>query len=416
MSATLAQLGNSLHDGTRSAPIVRRRRLWYLISVAAVLLLGTLAVLRGPNLGIEFTGGSEFQISGVQDTSQTAARDIVREHVPDSEPKVTVLGGSTVRVQTEQLDSSETSSLAADLAAGYDAESSAVSTSYIGPVWSQDITQKMLRGILVFLVLVAIGMALYFRDLRASGAAMIALVHDMLLTAAVYGVVGFEITPSTVIGFLTILGYSLYDTIVVFDKVRENTAGMRVLDGPDYADRVELAANQTLVRSLNTSVVALLPVGSILVIGAFVLGAGTLKDISLALFVGILVGTYSSVFLAPGLLVDLHRLTSRSPREPVAPAPRTTLAERRAAQERATADGAEAGPGIEEGADEAPDDGTADGEGAVDELTAEDRASQDDATSVSEDDGSSPSSAPARRVQPRRSTRSGRSHSRRGQR
>lgn len=416
MSATLAQLGNSLHDGTRSAPIVRRRRLWYLISVAAVLLLGTLAVLRGPNLGIEFTGGSEFQISGVQDTSQTAARDIVREHVPDSEPKVTVLGGSTVRVQTEQLDSSETSSLAADLAAGYDVESSAVSTSYIGPVWSQDITQKMLRGILVFLVLVAIGMALYFRDLRASGAAMIALVHDMLLTAAVYGVVGFEITPSTVIGFLTILGYSLYDTIVVFDKVRENTTGMRVLNGPDYADRVELAANQTLVRSLNTSVVALLPVGSILVIGAFVLGAGTLKDISLALFVGILVGTYSSVFLAPGLLVDLHRLTSRSAREPVAPARRTTLAERRAAQERATADGTEAGPGIEEGADEAPDDETADGEDGGGEHTADDPAAQDDATSDSEADGTSPSAAPARRVQPRRSTRSGRSHSRRGQR
>lgn len=421
MSATLAQLGNSLHDGTRSAPIVRRRRLWYLISVAAVLLLGTLAVLRGPNLGIEFTGGSEFQISGVQDTSQTAARDIVREHVPDSEPKVTVLGGSTVRVQTEQLDSSETSSLAADLAAGYDVESSAVSTSYIGPVWSQDITQKMLRGILVFLVLVAIGMALYFRDLRASGAAMIALVHDMLLTAAVYGVVGFEITPSTVIGFLTILGYSLYDTIVVFDKVRENTTGMRVLDGPDYADRVELAANQTLVRSLNTSVVALLPVGSILVIGAFVLGAGTLKDISLALFVGILVGTYSSVFLAPGLLVDLHRLTSRSAREPVAPARRTTLAERRAAQERTTADGTEAGPGIEEGADEAPDDETADdetadGEDGGGEHTADDPAAQDDATSDSEADGTSPSAAPARRVQPRRSTRSGRSHSRRGQR
>ncbi|MCW1805809.1 protein translocase subunit SecF [Brachybacterium squillarum] len=406
MSATLAQLGNSLHDGTRSAPIVRRRRLWYLISVAAVLVLGTLAVLRGPNLGIEFTGGSEFQISGVQDTSQTAARDIVREHVPDSEPKVTVLGGSTVRVQTEQLDSAQTSSLASDLAAGYDVESSAVSTSYIGPVWSQDITQKMLRGVLVFLVLVAIGMALYFRDLRASGAAMIALIHDMLLTAAVYGVVGFEITPSTVIGFLTILGYSLYDTIVVFDKVRENTAGMRVLNGPDYADRVELAANQTLVRSLNTSVVALLPVGSILVIGAFVLGAGTLKDISLALFVGILAGTYSSVFLAPGLLVDLHRLTSRAPRGPVDPAPRTTLAERRAAQERIASGTAD------DASDGGPEEGT-DGGNGDDEATDD---APDDAPDAPVSVDSSPDVPPARRVQPRRSTRSGRSHSRRGQR
>ena len=411
MSATLSQLGNSLHNGTRSVPIVRRRRVWYLISLAAVLVLGTLAVLRGPNLGIEFTGGSEFQIAGVQDTSQTAARDIVREHVPDSEPKVTVLGGSTVRVQTEQLDSAQTTSLAADLAQGYDVETSAVSTSYIGPVWSQDITQKMLRGIIVFLVLVAIGMALYFRDLRASAAAMIALVHDMLLTAAVYGVVGFEITPSTVIGFLTILGYSLYDTIVVFDKVRENTAGMRVLNGPDYADRVELAANQTLVRSLNTSVVALLPVGSILVIGAFVLGAGTLKDISLALFVGILVGTYSSVFLAPGLLVDLHRITSRRPREA---APTGAPAGSRAGRRRAAAAASRGEDGEADGPDADGADPLGSAPAADDTDAADETADAADAADAEESTAERTDRAP--RVQPRRTTRSSRSHHRRGSR
>lgn len=394
MTATLSRAGNALHDGTRSVPIVRRRRTWYLISVAVVLVLGALALLRGPNLGIEFTGGSEFQVAGVSSTDQTAARDIVREELPDTEPKITVIGGDTLRVQTTQLDSTQTATIAQELAEGYGVEAEAVSTSYIGPVWGADITQKMLRGILVFLVLVAAAMALYFRDLRVSGAAMIALFHDMLITAAVYGVVGFEITPGTVIGFLTILGYSLYDTIVVFDKVRENTAGMSDTRGPAYAGRVELAANQTLVRSINTSVVALLPVGSILVIGAFLLGAGTLKDISLALFVGILAGTYSSIFLAPGLLVDLHRIGGRRrgkaahPAE--APAGRGAAAPRRGTEAEETGDDPEGASSSEATAAGTPSTGSASGD------TARSRAA---------------AAAPARR-QPRRSTRRGRSSSR----
>jgi preprotein translocase subunit SecF len=307
MSATFATFGNDLHAGRRVLPIVTRRRIWYLLGLVIVVVLGALAVLRGPNLGIEFTGGSEFQVAGVADTEQSTARDVVREHLPDNEPKVTQLGSDTLRVQTEQLDSEQTAELAGELAAAYDVPTDAVSTSYIGPVWSGDVTTKMARGVVVFLVLVAAMMALYFRDLKASAAAMLALGHDMLLTVAVYGVVGFEITPGTVIGFLTVMGYSLYDTIVVFDKVRENTADLTGQRRSTYAELVELAANQTLVRSINTSVVALLPIGSILAIGAFLLGAGTLKDISLALFIGIIAGTYSSIFLAPGLLVDFRR-------------------------------------------------------------------------------------------------------------
>lgn len=307
MSSALSAFGNSLHDGTRTLPFVQRRRTFYLISIIVLLVLGTIGALRGPSLGIEFTGGSEFQISGVQDADQTIARDVVRERVPTNEPKITVLGQDTLRVQTEQLDSAQTNALAQELASGYGVDTSAVSTSFVGPVWSGDITQKMLRGVVVFLVLVALTMALYFRNLKASLAAMLALLHDMVLTIAVYLVVGFEITPATVIGFLTILGYSLYDTIVVFDKVRENTEGLLDQERLTFAEQVERAANQTLVRSINTSVVALLPVGSILAIGAFVLGAGTLKDISLALFVGMIAGTYSSILLAPGILVDLRR-------------------------------------------------------------------------------------------------------------
>ncbi|GAA1486169.1 protein translocase subunit SecF [Brachybacterium fresconis] len=307
MTATFSRFGNDLHAGRRTVPLVTRRRTWYVISLVAVLVLAGLAVLRGPNLGIEFTGGSEFQVTGVSDTEESIARDVVRDHVPDNEPKVTVLGGDTMRVQTSQLDSGQTAALAEDLAASYGVSTDDVSSSFVGPVWSDDVTQKMLRAIGVFLLLVAATMAVYFRNLKSSAAAMVALVHDMLITAAVYGVVGFEITPGTVIGFLTVMGYSLYDTIVVFDKVRENIADLTGQTRATFAEQVELAANQTLVRSINTSVVALLPVGSILAIGAFLLGAGTLKDISLALFIGILAGTYSSIFLAPGFLVDLRR-------------------------------------------------------------------------------------------------------------
>lgn len=307
MTGTFARFGNDLHAGRRSFPIVRRRRLWYLASVILLVITGALAIVRGPNLGIEFTGGSEFQISDVATTDQMIARDVVREQLPTNEPKITVIGGTTMRVQTEELSSDETAALARSLAEGYGVPEANVSSSFIGPVWGQDITTKMLRGVAVFLALVATVMALYFRNLKASIAAMLALVHDMLVTAVVYGMVGFEITPATVIGFLTILGYSLYDTIVVFDKVRENTEGLERKRNRTYAELVELAANQTLVRSINTSVVALLPVGSILVIGAFLLGAGTLKDIALALFIGTIAGTYSSIFLAPGMLVDLRR-------------------------------------------------------------------------------------------------------------
>jgi preprotein translocase subunit SecF len=404
MSATFAKFGNDLHAGRRILPLVSRRRTWYLLSVVVVVLLGALAVVRGPNLGIEFTGGSEFQIAGVADTEQTSAREVVREQLPENEPKITQLGGNTLRVQTEELDSEQTATLAGELATAYGVPADSVSTSYIGPVWSGDVTTKMARGVVVFLVLVAAMMALYFRDLKASLAAMIALVHDMLLTAAVYGVVGFEITPGTVIGFLTVMGYSLYDTIVVFDKVRENTADLTDHRRSTYAELVELAANQTLVRSINTSVVALLPIGSILAIGAFLLGAGTLKDISLALFIGIVAGTYSSIFLAPGLLVDLRRRESgiaqhtaaverlRAGREETEDADgpdRRATGRRRAAT--ASDDGAD-GPADRTPAED-DEDGTAAGGAAASTAAASTAA------------GRAPSADRPARQQPRRTTR-----------
>lgn len=299
-------VGNDLHSGALSVPIVPRRRTWYLIAAIILLVLGAITGLRGFNWGIEFTGGSEFQIAGANTSDPDTARQIVREHVASNEPSVTVLGGTTLRVQTAQLDSDQTTALAQDLAHGYGVSETNVSASYVGPNWGQDVTAKALQGVAVFLGLVAIVMAVYFRNWKASAAALIALMHDLVFTILAYGAIGFEITPATVIGFLTVLGYSLYDTVVVFDKVRETTATMLDQTRRSYADLVNLAANQTLVRSINTGVVALLPVGSILAIGSFLLGAGTLKDISLVLFIGTIVGTFSSVLLAPGLLVDLR--------------------------------------------------------------------------------------------------------------
>jgi preprotein translocase subunit SecF len=181
-----------------------------------------------------------------------------------------------------------------------------VTASFIGATWGQDITRQALIGLFVFLVLVSLVMALYFRTWKMSLAALTALAHDLILTAGVYGVLGYEITPAAVIGLLTILGYSLYDTVVVFDKVRENTSQDGEESRRTFAESVNLAVNQTLVRSINTSVVAVLPVGSILFIGSVLLGAGTLRDIALALFIGMLAGTYSSVFIAAPLYVHLR--------------------------------------------------------------------------------------------------------------
>jgi len=221
-------------------------------------------------------------------------------------PRVTSVGGSTVRVQTAQLSNAQVEQVATELAGAYGVDAGEVTSSYIGPTWGKDVSQKALVGLVVFLLLVSLVMTVYFRNWRMALAAVIALFHDLVVTVGIYALIGWEITPATVIGLLTILAYSIYDTVVVFDKVRENTAGVLDQTRSTYAERANLAVNQTLVRSINTSVVALLPVAGILFIGAFLLGAGTLRDIALALFVGMAVGAYSSVFLATPLEVELR--------------------------------------------------------------------------------------------------------------
>lgn len=295
-----ADFGNALYTGERSFDFIGKRKVWYAIAALMIVLSFVLpfTAQKGFNFGIEFRGGSEFRVAGVTSTSQQVAIDAVHSVNADANPLVSNVGTDAIRVQTEQLGDTESEAVRVALAKAYKVESSAVASSFIGANWGADVTQKALTGLVVFVVLAAILMALYFRTMKMSAAAMIALAHDLILTAGVYGALGFEVTPAAVIGFLTILGYSLYDTVVVFDKIRENTFEVEFSENATFAERVNLAINQTLVRSINTSVVAVLPVAAILFIGGTLLGAGTLRDISLALFVGIIVGTYSTIFIA----------------------------------------------------------------------------------------------------------------------
>lgn len=302
-----SRLGNDLYTGQRSVNIVGRRKLWYSISVVLVLISVIGPILRGGfNFGIEFTGGSEFVVSNSATADQTIAVTAVQSIEPNMVPKVSQLGQSAVRVQTGQLTADQSRDVRVALAKGYGVPVESVASSFIGASWGQDVTQQAIRGLLVFLLLAALVMTIYFRTWKMSLVAIIALIHDLVITAGIYGITGFEVTPGAVIGLLTILGYSLYDTVVVFDKIRENTMGASRQSGLTFAGQVNLAVNQTLVRSINTSVVAALPVASILFIGAFVLGAGTLRDISLALLLGIIVGTYSTIFLATPLYAQLR--------------------------------------------------------------------------------------------------------------
>ncbi len=305
--ASFAELGNDLHTGKRSVDIVGRRKLWYMISAIAVLVAVVVPQLRGGFVfGIEFTGGSEFVVSDVARQNQDTAEEAVASVVRNAVPKVSNVSDNGIRVQTDQMTGEETREVRTALADAYGVGEENVTASFIGPSWGQDITGQALRGLVIFLALAAVVMALYFRTWKMSLAAMVALLHDLVITAGIYGITGFEITPAAVIGFLTILGYSLYDTVVVFDKIRENTYEDENSSRRTFGQSVNLAVNQTLVRSINTSVVAALPVASILFIGAFVLGAGTLRDIALALLIGILVGTYSTIFLAAPLYAQLR--------------------------------------------------------------------------------------------------------------
>ena len=298
----IGQFGHKLYSGEISYDIVGHRRRWYAMSaVLLVIAIGSLLV-RGLNFGIEFTGGAEFQVPSASCTLDQAGSAVEAAGV--APVTVTQLGQESIRITTEAVDNAESLKIKSSLAQACGVPSDEVSVQVVGPTWGGEITKKAVTALIVFLGLLSVFLAIYF-DWRMAVASIVALMHDILVTVGIYSVLQFEVTPATVIGILTILGYSLYDTVVVFDKVKENTRGILGQSRQTYSQAANLAVNQTLVRSINTSIVALLPVGSILFVGAGILGAGTLKDLSLALFVGMAVGAYSSIFLATPMLCQL---------------------------------------------------------------------------------------------------------------
>ena len=300
----LSGLGGRLYRGETSVNFIGRRRSWYITSALFIVLsIGALAI-QGLQLGIEFKGGSSFTVT-TPNPSVTEARGAVEEAGVTSEAIVQLIGKNKVRVQTGSLEQAQNNSIQDALAAKFSVSAATIDVQIIGPSWGKEITRKALYGLFGFLLVVMIYLAMALEPKMAI-AAIIAVIHDVFITVGIYALVGFDVTPATIIGFLTILGYSLYDTVVVFDKVRENTKSITSSSTKTYSQAVNLAVNQTIVRSTNTSIVALLPVASILFVGAGLLGAGTLKDLSLALFIGLLVGTYSSIFIAPPILAQLR--------------------------------------------------------------------------------------------------------------
>jgi len=295
------EFGNNLYTGKTSFPFVGRRRLWFIIAIALVVGSALVPLFRPIQFSIEFTGGSQFTVTAPDTTDQDTATEAVQSVVPGAATKVVIVNDQDVRVQTDQMTEGETQQVARALADAYGVEPDAVASSFIGPAWGESVTRQSLWGLAIFLALTFLILAIYFRTWKMSAAAIIGLLDVLVITVGVYALAGFEISPAAVIGFLTILAYSLYDTTVVFDKIRENTTEDGEKTSRLFGESVNLAVNQTLIRSINTSVVAALPVGAILFIGAFWLGAETLTDISLSIFVGILVATYSTLFVAAPL-------------------------------------------------------------------------------------------------------------------
>ncbi|MBB1484728.1 protein translocase subunit SecF [Tessaracoccus sp. MC1865] len=295
-----------LYTGQISYDFIRHRKLWFMISGVLLVLTILVLLIRGLTLGIEFRGGTDFQVP-MQVTSTTVddVRSQVNEFsVEELEPQVFSLGDKQIRIQTRTLSPEETTTTRAEIADLAGVTSDDVTYNAIGASWGKEISRQGVIALVVFTVLVMLLIAVYFRDWKMSIAAIVAVFHDLLLTVGVYAAVGFTVTPSTVIGVLTILGYSLYDTVVVFDKIRENTRNIEETNWT-YSERANLATNQVIVRSLNTTIIGILPVLALFSAGTL-LDSGPLADLGLALLVGMVAGAYSSLFIASPILAMLR--------------------------------------------------------------------------------------------------------------
>src|SRR4051794_19983380 len=311
-------LATRLYQGEANVNIVGRRKLWFTIAATLVVIAIASIALRGFSLGIEFAGGTSFSVpaktASGEALTQARVSDAVAKAIHGVEPgaeveaaqKVGRAGsqGESFSVRASALTASQAEQAKAALVADLGVKAQDVSDDQVSAAWGGQVTRQAVIGLVIFLILVMAYLILRF-EWRMAAAAVSSLLLDLILTAGVYSLVGFEVTPSTVIGFLTILGYALYDVVVVFDKVQENTRGITAGSNRTYDEATNLAVNQTLMRSLNTGLVALLPVGGLLFIGAGLLGAGTLKDLGLVLFVGMGLGVFSSIMFAAPLLTAL---------------------------------------------------------------------------------------------------------------
>lgn len=298
----VGEFGGRLYRGDVSFNFVGRRRLWYTVSAALLLISALAVIVRGLDFGVEFTGGSVFTFQSPQ-ASVSEVRETTESAVDVDRVTVQEVSGDRWRVQTESLQPEQVNAVQTTLAEEYGLQPQAVSPQIIGPSWGDQISQKAGIGLGVFLGLVVLYLSIIF-EWKMAVPAIVALLHDVAITIGVYALVGFEVTPATVIGLLTILGFSLYDTVVVFDKVRENTVGLVASSRMTLTQAANLAVNQVLIRAINTSVIAVLPVAGILFVGAGLLGAGVLKDLALVLFVGIIAGVFSSIFVATPVFTE----------------------------------------------------------------------------------------------------------------
>jgi preprotein translocase subunit SecF len=308
MMSAIGELGGKLYRGEVSVEFVRRQKLWYSIS-GAILAISVIAVLVfGLNFSVDFKGGAVFlfpakggqSVSQVQQTVAGAGggSDSIVQHI-------TPAGKAPQwEVQTAPLQPSTRNDIQAAIGRTFGIQQDQINTTFVGPSWGSQISQKAIQALIAFLVVIVIYLSIAF-EWKMAVSALIALAHDIVITIGVYALLQFQVSPATVIGLLTILGYSLYDTVVVFDKVRENTAGLLSSSRSTYSQAANQALNQTLVRSINTSVIALLPVAGILIVATTLLAPGELRDLSLVLFVGMLSGTYSSICIATPVLADL---------------------------------------------------------------------------------------------------------------
>jgi preprotein translocase subunit SecF len=313
------------HERTNFDFLHRKWR-WALLS-GVVLLAGLVGfVVNGLNLGIDFTGGTVWELEGKRSPSTGDIRQLLVDQGLD-EPKIVILGDNGIRVQGEDLSRAKQDDVTRALAEYGKVRPAAVSVSDVGPTWGEQVSEKALRALIIFFLVISLYLSFRFTIKMAAGA-IVAVIHDILVTIGIYAITGFEVTPATVIAFLTILGFSLYDTVVVFDKIRENEPKVGTIKDLTYTEMANRSLNEVLMRSLNTSFVALLPVASLLIVGVWLYGALALRDFGLALFVGLLTGAYSSIYVATPITVWLKE---REPRH-------------RAVAERAEVRAARSGP------------------------------------------------------------------------